>query len=131
MFVHTYYLEQTGTIIQENTQQLVSGLVSYATPFTLETGTRFSVIDRGTYYDKSDESHRAEHDKLVVQFGATEIRKLNSSGIYLKEGDTRLQYDGQEFRAKSINNFGQPINRSYLPGGIVQIVFLRRKPVAH
>lgn len=131
MFVHNYYLEQTGVIVQENTQQLVSGLVTYDTPFTIETGTRFSVIDRDTYYDKSDETHRAEFDRLITQFGANEIRNLNNTGIYLREGVTRLRYDGQEFRAKSIDNFGQNINRSYLPGGVVQIVFLRRKPVAH
>jgi len=131
MFVHSYFLEQTGTILYENTQQLVSGLVSYATPFTIETGTRFAVLDRKKFISKSDETNRARHDRLLVQFGANEIRSLNSTGVYLKEGRTRLQYDGEEFRAIIVDDFGQSINRTYMPGGILQVTFERRTPIAN
>lgn len=129
MFVHNYFLEQTGTILYENNPALVSGLINYDLPITIETGTRFAVIDRRQSRDKSDETHKAIHDNLIVQFGMNEIRTLNNTGIYIKEGDTRLQYDGNEYRAVYVDNFGQ-VNRSYLPIDVVQITFQRRVPVA-
>lgn len=132
MFVHSFYLEQTGTIIYEKDQQLVSGLVNYSTPdYTIEVDCRFSMIDRKKYITKSDETHRAKHDKLLTQFGATEIRRLNSSGVYIKEGRTRLQWNGDEYRAVDIDDFGQGINISYLPMGVVQVIFDRRTPIAN
>ena len=129
MFVHNYFLEQTGTILYENNPTLVSGLITYDLPITLETGTRFAVVDRRQSRDKSDETHKAIHDNLIVQFGMNEVRNLNNSGIYLREGDTRLQYGGHEFRAVNIADFGQA-NRNYLPIDVVQITFQRRVPVA-
>lgn len=129
MFVHNYFLEQTGTIVYENTQTLVSGLINYADPITIETGTRFAVVDRRKTRDKSDETYKAIHDDLTIQFGMNEIRTLNNTGIYIKEGDTRLQYDGNEYRAVNVDNFGQ-FPRNYLPLGVVEVIFRRMNPNA-
>ncbi len=129
MFVHNRWLEQTGTIIQENTQQLVSGLVSYESPYVIVTGTRFAVIDRKTYVRTSDETKRAIFDDLTVQFGQDQIINLNSTGITIIEGSTRLQYDGVEFRAMNVTSFGQKFNRSS-PIGITEVKFRRITPLA-
>jgi hypothetical protein len=129
MFVFNNWLEQTGTIIYENTQELVSGLVSYETPYVLTTGTTFAVVRRDTFVKKSDESHRSQHDILITQFGQGEIDNLNDTGIYLKAGRTRLRYDGEEFRAMKVNDFGQKFVR-FMPVGVVEVRFERRKPLA-
>jgi hypothetical protein len=129
MFVHNRWLEQTGTIIQENSQELVSGLVSYDTPYVIVTGTRFAVIDRKTYVRKSDETNRAVFDDLTVQFGQDQIINLNNTGIYIIEGATRLRYDGVEFRAMNVTSFGQKFNRSS-PIGITEVKFRRITPLA-
>ena len=129
MFVFNTYLEQTGTIIYENDQQLVSGLISYNTPTNLSTGTTFAVVKRDTFTRKTDETHRAIYDCVTTQFGQNEIYNLNETGIYLKIGRTRLQYDGDEFRATNVNTFGQKSNR-WLPVGVVEVKFERRTPIA-
>jgi len=129
MFVLNHWLEQTGTIIYENSQQLVSGLISYNSPTNISTGTTFAVIKRDAYTRKTDETHRHISDELLVQFGQNEIDNLNDTGIYLKQGRTRLQYDGSEFRATRINDFGQKYNR-WLPIGVVEVKFERRIPIA-
>ena len=129
MFVFNQWLEQTGTILYENSQQLVSGLITYNSPTNLSTGTTFAVVRRDTYTRKTDETHRHISDELLVQFGQNEIFNLNDTGIYLKEGRTRLQYDGYEFRATRINDFGQKYNR-WLPIGVVEVKFERRMPIA-
>jgi len=129
MFVFNTYLEQTGTIIYENDQQLVSGLINYNTPTNLSTGTTFSVVKRDAYTRKTDETRRHVSDELIVQFGQNEIYNLNDTGIRLKIGRTRLQYDGDEFRATRVNDFGQKFNR-WLPLGVVEVKFERRIPIA-
>jgi len=129
MFVYNTYLEQTGTIIYENDQQLVSGLITYNTPTNLSTGTTFAVVKRDVFTRKTDETRRHKSDELTVQFGQNEIYNLNDTGIQLKIGRTRLQYDGDEFRATAVNDFGQKFNR-WLPLGVVEVKFERRIPIA-
>ena len=129
MFVYNTYLEQTGTIIYENDQQLVSGLITYNTPTNLSTGTTFAVVKRDVFTRKTDETRRHKSDELTVQFGQNEIYNLNDTGIRLKIGRTRLQYDGDEFRATRVNDFGQKFNR-WLPLGVVEVKFERRIPIA-
>ena len=106
MFVWNQFLEQTGVIKYENEQQLVSGLVSYQTPFLLETGTRFAVVRRDHFIRKSDETHR-------------------------EVGSTRIVYDESEYRATKVNNFGQPLWRDYLPIGVVEVTLERVTPLAY
>jgi len=131
MWVWNRFLEQTGTIIYENEQQLVSGLVSYETPYTLETGTRFAVVKRNHFIRKSDETHRSIVDDLTVQFGMGEIKKLTETGIQLRVGRTRIDYDGIEYRATKVNDFGQKWNKAYLPMGVIEIKFERVVPLAY
>ena len=131
MWVWNRFLEQTGTIIYENEQQLVSGLVSYETPYTLETGTRFAVVKRNHFIRKSDETHRSLVDDLTVQFGMGEIKKLTETGIQLRVGRTRIDYDGIEYRATKVNDFGQKWNKAYLPMGVIEIKFERVVPLAY
>lgn len=128
MFVFNYFLEQTGTIIYENDQELVSGLVSYQTPFTMETGTRFAVVDNRQKVRQNEETNRSIVDVLKVQFGAKEVKNLNDTGIYVREGRTRLRYNGVEYRATYVNNFGN--HNTYIPIGITEVIFERRVPVA-
>jgi len=49
MFVFNKFNTSTGTIIYENDQQLVSGLVSYSSPYRIETGCRFMVAKRNNF----------------------------------------------------------------------------------
>lgn len=130
MWVWNRFLEQTGTIIYENEQELVSGLISYQTPYMIETGTRFAVVRRDQYIRKTDETNRAIFDKVIVQFGWDEIQKLEETGIQLRVGRTRLDYDGIEYRAIKVNDFGQKWDKPYIPMGVVEINFERRVPLA-
>jgi len=129
MFVFNSYLEQTGTIIYENDQQLVSGLITYNTPTNLSTGTTFAVIKRDRFTRKSDETHRSVVDCVITQFGQNEIYNLNETGIHLTVGRTRLQYDGDEYRATNVNDFGQKFNR-WLSVGVVEVKFEKRRRLA-
>jgi len=131
MFIFNKWNQVTGTIIYENTQQLVSGLVSYATPYRIETGCRFSLIKRNNFIRKTDETNRSRFDQLVTQFGWDQLRSLSSTGIEVKVGRTRLQYDGSEYRAVKVNDFGQKYNNTYLPMGVVQVTFEKREPVVN
>ena len=131
MFVWNQFLEQTGVIKYENEQQLVSGLVSYQTPFLLETGTRFAVVRRDHFIRKSDETHRDIVDKLIVHFSSQEIEQLNNTGIDIEVGSTRIVYDESEYRATKVNNFGQPLWRDYLPIGVVEVTLERVTPLAY
>lgn len=130
MFVLNRWDSVTGTIIYENTQQLVSGLVSYATPYRLETGCRFTLVRRDNYIRKTNETDRMTFDNLVTQFGWDQLSGMRSTGIEMKVGRTRLQYDGNEYRAIKVDNLGMPFNKKYLPMGIVQVTFQKRVPVA-
>lgn len=130
MWVHQRFLEQTGTIKYENTQELSSGLVSYATPYIIETGTRFAVLDRDNFIRESEESLRAQYDVLIAQFGHSELRNLAATGIQIKPGRTRLEYDGYEFRATVVNDWGQKYNKKYMNIGAIQVRFERRVPIA-
>ncbi len=130
MFVFNKFNTSTGTIIYENTQQLVSGLVSYASPYRIETGCRFMIVKRQQFIRKTDETNRARFDNLLVQFGWDQLRNLAATGIEVKVGRTRLQYDGNEYRAISVNDFGRKYNSTYLPMGVVQVTFEKRVRVA-
>lgn len=131
MYVWNRFLEQTGVIKYENEQQLVSGLVSYNSPFLLETGTKFAVVKRDHFIRKSDESHRDVVDQLIVHFSAKEIQELNSTGIDIEVGSTRIVYDDTEYRATNVNNFGQPLWKQYMPIGIVEVTLERVNPLAY
>ena len=131
MFVFNKFNMSTGTIIYENTQQLVSGLVSYASPYVIETGCRFMVVKRNTFIRKTDESTRKRFDQLTVQFGWDQLRNLSATGIEVKIGRTRLQFDGTEFRAINVNDFGRKYNSTYIPMGVVQVMFEKRTAVAN
>lgn len=131
MFIFNQFLEQTGVVKYENEQQLVSGLVSYQTPFLLETGTRFAVVRRDHFVRKNDESNRDIVDKLIVHFSSREIGLLNNTGIDIEVGSTRILYDGTEYRATKVNNFGQPLWRDYLPLGVVEVTLERVTPLAY
>ena len=109
MWVFNKFLEQTGTIIYENNAQPVSGLIGYDTPNTIETGTRFAVLQREQYVRKSDETHHAIVDELIVHFGWGELQKLNNTGIQVEVGATRVQYDGIEYRATKVNDLDKNI----------------------
>lgn len=130
MFVYNRWSAVTGTVIYENTQELVSGLVSYATPYRKETGCRFTIVKRDNFIRKTDETNRAIFDQLTTQFGWDQLSGMRSTGIEMKVGRTRLQYDGIEYRAIKVDNFGRKFNQNYMPMGIVQVIFQRRVPVA-
>jgi len=130
MFVFNKFKTVTGTLVYEGDQQLVSGLISYTNPNVTEIDCRFTVVRRDKFIQKSDESHRARHDRLLVQFGWDQIQNLKDSDVDIIIGKTRLKYDGIEFRTIKINNFGQDYRRKYLPMGIIEVTFERRKPIA-
>lgn len=129
MFVFNKFLLVTGTIKYENDQELVSGLVSYQTPYIIETGCKFTIAKRNNYIQKSDETHRAEVDTLTVQFGLDEISNLNDTGIKIEIGRTRLIHNDNEYRATKVNNFGQDYRRNYFPIGILEVIFEKRVPL--
>jgi len=131
MWVWSSFLEQTGIIKYENTQQLVSGLVSYNSPFLLQTGTRFAVVRRNHFIRMNDESNRDVVDELIVHFSAKEIQQLNNTGIDIEVGSTRIVYDNTEYRATNVNNFGQPLWRDYMPMGVVEVKLERVVPLAY
>ena len=130
MHVFNAWLEQTGTINYENDQQLQSGLIGYNTPFLSSTGTRFAVIKRKQFVAKTDETSRHIRDQLKVQFSEEEVYNLSVSGVRVQRGRTTLTYDGTDFRAVLINDFGQKFNR-FMPIGIVEVLFERRIPLAY
>lgn len=132
MWVFSNYLEQTGTIIYEKDQVVESGLLAYgaATSYKITADTRFAVLRRDTFTRKSDETHRSEFDELTVHFGMNEKINLEASGIYLRPGRTRLVYDGVEFRAVTVNDFAAA-NRQYLPLGVIEVKFRKRRPIAN
>ena len=126
MFVFNKFNQVTGTIIYENDQVLVSGLISYATPYRIETGCRFTLIKRNNFVRQTDVSNRSRFDQLVTQFGWDQLKNLSETGIEVKVGRTRLQYNGQEYRAIKVNDFGQQYNKKYLPMGVVEVTFEKR-----
>lgn len=131
MWVHNRFLQQqTGTIIYENDQLMVSGLKSYESPMLIQTGARFAVVDRNRYVDKDKDSQREQHDILTVQFGWDEINKFTKKNIEsIDPGRIRLIYRGTEFRAIEVNDHGQPYNRTNMPIGLLEIKFERKIPV--
>lgn len=129
MFVHNKFLYQTGTLIYENTQNLQSGFVTYATPYRIETGVKFAVADRHTDVKQTEESNRFIIDEIFVQFGWEQISGIISTGMNLKVGRTRLVYDGEEYRATNVNDFGQKYNKKYMPMGVIEVKFERRVPI--
>lgn len=132
MWVHNRFLYQTGTVIYENDQTMSSGLKSYSSPFLIQTGAKFAVIDRKEFIQKDKDSQRERHDVLTVQFGWDEINKLAATGISLEEpGRVRLLYRGQEFRAIYADDMGQPYDKTYMPIGLIEIKFERRYPVVN
>ncbi|NHJ40126.1 MAG: hypothetical protein FK731_08850 [Asgard group archaeon] len=132
MWVHNRFLYQTGTIIYENDQVLISGLKSYSSPFIVQTGTKFAVVDRMQYIERDKDSQRERHDVLTVQFGWDEINRLSATGISVEEpGRIRLLYRGQQFRGINVNDMGQPYNKAYMPIGLIEITFERRIPVVN
>lgn len=132
MWVHNRFLYQTGTVIYENDQTMSSGLKSYSTPFLIQTGAKFAVVDRKQFIQRDEDSQRERHDVLTVQFGWDEINKLTATGISLEEpGRVRLLYRGQEFRAIYTDDMGQPYDKTYLPIGLIEIKFERRYPVVN
>lgn len=131
MWVFNKWLEQTGTIIYENNARPVSGLIGYDVPYNIQTGTRFAVLSRQQYVRKSDETHHNIVDEMVVHFGWGELQKLHNTGIEVEVGSTRVQYDGVEYRATKVNDFGQKYNRTYIPMGVVEVNLERRTPVAN
>ena len=126
MFIFNKFNQVTGTIIYENDQTLVSGLISYSTPYRTETGCRFTIVRRDNLIRMTDESNRYTIDQLTIQFGWDQLRNLSNTGIEVKVGRTRLQYDGTEYRAIRVNDFGQKYNKKYLPMGIVEVTFQKR-----
>lgn len=132
MWVHNQWLIQTGTVIYENDQTMSSGLKSYSTPFLIQTGARFAVVDRTQYVQKDKDSMRERHDVLIVQFGWDEIKKLVATGISMEEpGRLRLLYRGQEFRGTFVDDMGQPYNKTFMPIGLIQMIFERRIPIVN
>ena len=131
MWVHNRFLEVTGTIKYENDQVLSSGLVNYNSPYLIETGVRFSILDRDTFIREGEESLRTKYDILIVQFGHKQLRNLAATGIEIQVGRTRLDYDGDEFRAIQVDNWGQKYNKQYMNIGAIQVRFERRVPVAY
>lgn len=129
MFVFNNYLTVTGTIIYENDQTLVSGLISYNSPYRIETGCRFVIAKRDHFIRKSDETHRAKVDRLITHFGWNQLRNLSETGVEMKVGRTRLQHDGLEYRAVKVNDFGQDYRRNYMPIGVLEVTFEKRVPV--
>ena len=129
MWIHNRYLYQTGTILYENDQVMVSGLKSYSSPFLIQTGTQFAVVDRNQYVAKERDSQRERHDVLTVQFGWDQLKELTDTGMTLEPGRIRLIYRGQEFRAVYVDDMGQPYDKTYMPIGLIQVTFERRIPV--
>jgi len=130
MFVFNRWNQVTGTIVYENTHQVVSGLLNYPTATTIQTGCRFTLVKKNNFIRKTEESDRFTFDQLVTQFGWDQLRSLSSTGVEIKVGRTRLQYDGEEYRAINVNNFGQKYNKTYLPMGVVQVTFEKRVAIA-
>lgn len=131
MFIFNKFNQVTGTIIYENSQTLVSGLISYSTPYRIETGCRFTIVKRDNLIRMTDESNRYTIDQLTTQFGWDQLRNLSATGIEIKVGRTRLQYDGTEYRAIRVNNFGQKYNKKYLPMGVIEVTFQKRVNIAN
>lgn len=131
MFIFNKFNQVTGTIIYENDQVIVSGLINYATPYITETGCRFTLVRRDNYIRKTEETNREIFDQIVTQFGWDQLRSLSITGIEMKVGRTRLQYDGVEYRATKVNDFGQKYNKTYLPMGVVEVTFQKRVRIAN
>ena len=132
MWVHNRWLYQTGTIIYENEREMSSGLKSYSTPFLIQTGAKFAVVDRKQYIERDVDSQRERHDVLTVQFGWDEIAKLVATGISIEEpGRIRLLYRGQQFRGIYVDDHGQPYDKMYKPIGLIEIIFERRYPIVN
>ena len=131
MFVFNKFSTVTGVIVYEGEQEIVSGLIDYAQPQITERDCRFTVVKRERFIRKSDETHRSQHDRLLIHFGWNQIQSLKDNSVDIEIGRTRLRYDGQEFRAIKINDFGQDYRRKYLPMGVIEVTFERRKPIAN
>ena len=131
MWVHNRFMYQTGTLLYENDQVVVSGLKSYNSPYLIQTGVKFAVVDRNRYVQRDKDSQREQHDVLTTQFGWDEIKKMVETGMSLETpGRIRLIHRGQEYRGIYVDDMGQPYNKSFMPIGLIQIIFERRIPVA-
>jgi hypothetical protein len=131
MWIHSQFIQQTGTIIYEGDQTMISGLKNYSN-VNIETGCRFSVISRSIYIRrKSDGPMRERMDKLTVHFGMKQLINLNATGVYFKNGKTRLLYDDEEFRATNVNDYGRPWDYPYLSIGLLEVIFERRMQDAY
>ncbi len=131
MFVFNKYNTVTGILVYEGAQQLVSGLVDYTVPDVTERDCRFTVVKREQFIQKSDETHRSRHDRLLVHFGWDQIQRIKDNNVDIVIGRTRLKFDGEEYRTIKINDFGQDYRRKYLPMGVIEVTFERRKPLAN
>lgn len=130
MFVFSKYNTVTGVVVYEGEQQIVSGLINYEQPHVTERDCRFTVVRRDNFIQKSDETHRSIHDRLLIHFGWDQIQNLEDNDVAIEIGRTRLRYDGNEYRTIKINNFGQDYRRKYLPMGVIEVTFEKRTPIA-
>jgi hypothetical protein len=126
-FTFNKWNTQTGDIVYENDQVMVSGLKSYNEPYLIVTGVRFVVIDRNQYIQTDKESRTTTFDDIIVQFGWDELKKLNETGIKISKERTRIRYDGDEFRVVEVTDHGQKYNRKYMPLGLIEAKIRKRK----
>ena len=126
MFIYNHSLERTGTIEYENdaTPILESGLKVYDSPTHITGTARFVVAGRKNRIIPSKDG-RTKIDELITQFGWDEIKQLEDTGIQLKAGNLKLNFDGVTFRLTNVTDFGQAYDRNYRPLGILQVVFQR------
>lgn len=128
MFLYGKAYETTGTIKYENygSQIVVSGYKSMSTP-AYTTGTARFRITKREHKVISSKDGRTTVDRLLTQFGADELKQLNDTGIYLDVGRLKLTYSGNTYRLIDYDDFGQSVNRVFIPFGITEVVFEKEK----
>ena len=126
-FTFNKWNTQTGDVVYENDQVMVSGLKSYNSPYLIVTGVRFVVIDRNQYVQTDKESRTTSFDDIIVQFGWDELKKLDETGIQIQRERTRIRYGGTEYRVVEVTDHGQKYNRNYMPLGLVEAKIRKRK----
>ena len=118
MFLHWRQYRTTGIIKNENygSPELVSGLKTFTSPSYLSGTARFVIGSRGKTIRPSKDG-RTEIEHLETYFGLDEINTLSGIGITLTYGQTKLVYDGSEYRLVEVSNYGQDIyNKSFVVG---------------
>ena len=129
MFLYNKPHEVSGNAHYENYDtgtQMISGLKIPSSPTHLTGTVRFLISKRDKKVIPSKEG-RVSVDQITAQFGLDEIKRLENNNIYLEEGKFKLEYGGKYYRLVDKNDFGQPIDNSFIPFGIIEVVFEKQR----